>query len=472
MDLPARSAITRTVDTSRGPVLYPFADPLSVSPPVVMIGGEGSRIWDINGRAYLDATAGFVGASLGYGNERLARAGYEQLQRLSFCQASQDKTHLPLIELAQRLVSLAPMQAAKVFFASSGSEANDTAVKLVWYYHNAIGRPQKKKIISRFHGQHGVTLAASSLTGESLSHHSFDVPLPGFLRVQSPHHYRNGRPGETEERYAQRCADELQSLILAEGPDTIAAMFVEPIMACGGVIVPPPTYYPQIQQVLERHEVLLVADEVICGFGRTGSYWGSQAMEMRPDIMTCGQGLSAAHQPMNAVLISPSIAQVVERMAHSVGLFCHGSSAFGHPVGAAVALEALRIYDELDIQSRARQLGLVMQTELRRRFAHLQFVGEIRGMGLLAGMELVAGKERRLSFADGHRVAEQLAKLCARRGLLVHPCSSNTVALSPPLTIKVSEVTEILDILEASYSELEPSLHELARESVSVGFTA
>jgi 4-aminobutyrate--pyruvate transaminase len=384
------------------------------------------------------------------------------LQRLSFCRASQDKTHLPLIELAQRLVSLAPMQTAKAFFASSGSEANDTAVKLVGYYHNAIGRPQKKKIISRFHSQHGVTLAASSLTGEALSHRSFDVPLPGFLRVQSPHHYRNGRPKETEEGYAQRCAEELQSLILAEGPDTMAAMFVEPIMACGGVIVPPATYYPKIQQVLERYEVLLVADEVICGFGRTGAYWGSQAMDVRPDIVTCGQGLSAAYQPMSAVLISPEIARVVEREAHSVGLFCHGSSASGHPVGAAVALEALRIFDELDLQSRARQLGLVMQTELRRRFAHLQFVGEIRGKGLLAGMELVAEKEPRVAFVDGHRVAGQLAKLCARKGLLVHACSSHTVALSPPLTITVAEVTEILNILEESYGELQPSLHKLA----------
>ena len=243
---------------------------------------------------------------------------------------------------------------SKVFFANSGSEANDTAIKMVWYFNNALGRPQKKKIIGRIKGYHGITIASASLTGLPANHRSFDVPLPGFLHTMTPHYYHGALPGETEEAFATRCADELEKLILAEGPDTVAAMWAEPIMGAGGVIVPPRGYFAKIQAVLRKYDVLLVADEVICGFWRTGTYWGSQTLDIEPDILTCAKALSSSYLPISAVMVNDRVFQALAKESHEIGTFGHGFTYSGHPVPAAVAIETLKIYDEMNMRRPCR----------------------------------------------------------------------------------------------------------------------
>ena len=246
---------------------------------------------------------------------------------------------------------------SKVFFANSGSEANDSAIKMIWYFNNALGRTAKKKIIGRIKGYHGITLAAASLTGLPANHRSFDVPLAGFVHTMTPHFYHGAAPGETEDQFATRCAEELEKLILAEGPDTVAAMWAEPIMGAGGVIVPPRGYFEKIQAVLKKYDVLLVADEVICGFWRTGNYWGSQTLNIQPDIITCAKALSSSYLPISAVMVNDRVFQGLADESNKIGTFGHGFTYSGHPVPAAVAIETLKIYDEIDIGAHVREVG-------------------------------------------------------------------------------------------------------------------
>ena len=266
----ANSAAARDIAN----VLHPYTDLKNhlETGPVVISRGKGVRVWDDTGKEYIESVAGLWCAALGFDNERLVQAAANQMRKLPFYHAFTAKSHEPMIDLAEMLIERAPLPMSKVFFANSGSEANDSAIKMVWYLNNALGRPKKKKIIGRRRGYHGITLAAASLTGLPANHRSFDVPLPGFVHTMCPHHYHEGLPGESEDDFATRCADELEKLILAEGPDTVAAMWAEPIMGAGGVVVPPRGYFPKIQAVLRKYDVLLVADEVICGFWRTGNY--------------------------------------------------------------------------------------------------------------------------------------------------------------------------------------------------------
>lgn len=438
--------------------LHPFVDPLAGIEPLVVTHGKGVRVFDEEGRSYIDAIAGLWCASLGFDNERLARAAYDQMRKLPFYHTFSGKTNTPLVDLSERLIQLAPSPMSKVFLANSGSEANDTAIKLIWYYNNALNRPEKKKIIGRARGYHGITLATASVTGQVINHTSFDVPLARFHHVQTPTFYHNGLPGESEEAYASRCAKELDDLIVAEGPDTVAAMFVEPIMGGGGVIVPPRTYYEKIQTVLRRHDVLLVADEVICGFGRTGAYWGSQTMGIEPDILTCAKALSAAFLPISAVLISQKVVDAVASQSHAIGTFGHGFTYSGHPVPAAVALETLKIYEEEDIMARAARTGQFLQAELRRRMADHPMVGDIRGAGLIAGVEIVADKAQRLNFAVADKVGPTLVRLCEANGVILRSCPNDTIALSPPLIISEQEVGEIIDKIEAGLDSIRATL--------------
>ncbi|MFK3797127.1 aminotransferase [Pseudomonas sp. NPDC088444] len=438
-------ALTASAQRDREYALHPYVDPKVGPMPFVVTRGEGIRIWDEQGREFIDAMAGLWCASLGFSNERLALAAYKQMQELPFYHCFTGKTHMPLIDLSQRLIELAPAPMGKVLLANSGSEANDTAIKLIWYYNNALGRTQKKKIIGRHRGYHGITLAAASVTGQVVNHQGFDVPFERFLHVQAPDFYHNGLLGETEEQYADRCAKELEDLIAAEGADTIAAMFMEPITGGGGVLVPPRTYYDKIQAVLRRHDILVVADEVICGFGRTGSYWGCQTMGITPDILTCAKALSAGFQPISAILISQKLADGIAEGTHAIGTFGHGYTYSGHPVPAAVALETLRIYDEMNLVEHTSRVGGYMQAELRRRFGEHPLVGNIRGVGLVAGLELVDDKALRKNFAPSMKVGAQMVALCEQQGLIVRGCPNDTIALSPPLIITEAEIDVVLN---------------------------
>ncbi len=446
--------------------LHPYTDlraHLEIG-PLVIARGKGVRVWDDAGKEYIDALAGLWCASLGFSNERLVEAAARQLRTLPFYHSFAAKSHEPMIELAEMLIARAPVPMSRAFFANSGSEANDTAIKMVWYFNNALGRPAKKKIIGRIKGYHGITVASGSLTGLATNHRSFDLPLPGFIHTIAPHHYHGAEPGENEEAFATRCAEELEKLILAEGPDTVAAMWAEPVMGAGGVIVPPRTYFEKIQAVLKKYDVLLVADEVICGFWRTANYWGTQTYGMQPDILTCAMALSAAYLPISAVLVNERVFQALADESHTIGTFGHGYTYSGHPVAAAVAVETLKIYDETDIGAHVRAVAPHLQAELRRRFTDHELVGEVRGVGLLGALELVADKATRTNFDPKAKIGARAAKLLEAHGVIGRAMLNDTLALSPPLIISDAEIDAVLDGFGRALDELAV---QLRREKIA-----
>jgi 4-aminobutyrate--pyruvate transaminase len=447
-------------------VLHPYTDARAHerNGPLVISRGQGVRVWDEQGKEYIESVAGLWCASLGFDNERLVQAAAAQMRKLPFYHGFTSKSHEPLVDLAEMLIERAPVPMGKVFFANSGSEANDSVVKMLWYYNNALGRPEKKKIISRLKGYHGVTVASASLTGLPNNHKLFDLPIPGVLHTTTPHHYHGALPGETEEQFATRCAEDLEALILREGPETVAAMFCEPVMGAGGVIVPPATYYEKIQAVLAKYDVLLVADEVICGFCRTGAYWGSQSMGMQPDILTCAKALSSSYLPISAVMVTDKVFQGLADGSASVGTWGHGFTYSGHPVPAAVAIETLKIYDEQDILGHVRRVGPHLQAELRARFADHPLVGEVRGIGLVAAVELVEDKAARKNFDASRKVGGRLMKLGEEHGVILRALPGDSIAFSPPLIITEAEIDEMLDRVGRALDALSV---QLRRESIA-----
>ena len=394
--------------------------------PLVITEGDGIFVRDENGKTYLEALSGLWCVGLGFSERRLADAAYKQMLKLPYYHTFAHKAHDIGIELAEKLLSIAPVAMSKVFFVNSGSEANDTVVKLVWYFNNAQDRPLKKKIISRNKAYHGVTVASASLTGLPNNHRDFALPLSTILHVECPHWFRFGQPGETEEAFATRLAESLEQRILSEGPETIAAFIAEPIMGAGGVILPPATYWEKIQPVLKKYAVLLIADEVICGFGRTGNMWGSTTYGMRPDIITCAKGLSSGYLPIGAVMVTEEIYKTLVRQSEKIGVFGHGFTYSGHPVTSAVALETLKIYEETNLLEHVQSVAPRMQAGLRR-FANHPLVAEVRGIGLIGAIELNGPK------------GAFLAKRAHHHGLIIRALG-DTIAFCPPLIIKEAEI--------------------------------
>jgi 4-aminobutyrate--pyruvate transaminase len=332
---------------------------------------------------------------------------------------------------------------SKIFFASSGSEANDTAIKILWYVSNAAGTPKRKKIISREKAYHGVTIAAASLTKLPVNQRDFDLPIFPVAYAETPHHYRGAEPGESEDAYSTRLAANLEKLILAEDPETICAMFAEPVMGAGGAIVPPAGYFPKIQKVLKKYGILLVADEVICGFGRTGNMWGSQTFDLKPDMLSMAKALTSGYIPLSALLVNEKIYRGLVTQSEKIGLFGHGNTYAAHPVGAAVAVETLKIYEERDIVGHVRKVGAVMQAELRKLAGH-PLVGEVQGEGLIAGIQLVPSKASRGGFDPKEGVAPYMAKRAEAHGLICRGLFGDRVALCPPLVITEAQMHEML----------------------------
>ena len=419
--------------------------------PLVIERGKGVFVYDDSGKEYIEGMAGLWSAAIGFDEPRLVAAATAAMSKLPFYHMFTHKSHLPGIELAEILLEMAPVPMSKVFFANSGSEANDTAIKLVWYYHNAIGKPQKKKIISRQKAYHGVTVASASLTGLPANHADWDLPIARIIHTDCPHHYRNGKPGESAEEFATRCAENLEALILKEGPDTVAAMFAEPVMGAGGVIVPPPTYFEKIQKVLKKYEVLLIADEVICGFYRTGNTWGTQTYGMQPDMLACAKALSASYIPISALMVNEKVWQAMLTESDKIGTFGHGYTYSGHPVAASVAIETQKLYKERDILSHVRRqmgpfqkkLGALIEEEL---------VGEVRGVGLVAGIELVKNKKTREAFAPIGKAGRIVAARAQENGLICRAIG-DTIAICPPLIINDGEVDELVSRLRKSLRE-------------------
>lgn len=435
--------------------LHPFTDARAheSSGPMIIDRGEGVHIYDENGKEYIEAMSGLWSVALGFNNARLIRAATEQLHKLPFYHLFSSKAHAPSIELAEKLIEIAPVPMSKVFFTNSGSEANDTVVKMLWYRNNAIGKPEKKKFISRLNAYHGITAVSASLTGIPANQRGFDLPLPGFLHVSCPHFYRNAKPGETEEMFADRLAAELENTILKEGPETIAAFYGEPLMGAGGVIVPPRTYWEKIQNVCRKHDILVVADEVICGFGRTGNMFGSETFGIRPDILVASKQLSSSYQPIAAILINDEVYQGIADQSHHIGTWGHGFTGSGHPVAAAVALENVRIIQEDNLVQHAAEMGV----ELRRGldfFSDHPLVGEIRGVGLIAAVELVANRQTKAPLGSAGRLGKYLAARAQDNGMITR-AMGDAIAFCPPLISGSGDINRIVDrfnkSLDATY---------------------
>ena len=411
--------------------------------PLVITEGDGVFVRGEDGKMYLEGLAGLWCVSLGFSERRLAEAAYRQMLKLPFYHTFAHKATDIGIELAEKLLSIAPAPMSKAFFVNSGSEANDTVVKLVWYYNNALGRPRKKKIISRTKAYHGVTVASASLTGLANNHRDFDLPIANILHVDCPHYYRFGLPGETEEAFASRMAESLENRILSEGPETVAAFIGEPIMGAGGVLLPPATYWDKIQAVLRKYDVLLIADEVICAFGRTGEMWGTTTFGLKPDMITCAKALSSGYLPIGAVLVSEAINGALVKQSEKIGVFSHGFTYSGHPVASAVALETLKIYEQDDILSQVRRVAPRMQAGLRR-FADHPLVGEVRGIGLIGAIDLVRDKATKTPFDPAEAVGPFLSKRAHHHGVILRPLG-DSIAFCPPLIIKESEIDLMLE---------------------------
>jgi L-2,4-diaminobutyrate transaminase len=439
-------------ELDRRSFLHPFTplpDHLE-SGPRVIVEGKGAWLRDLDGKRYFDAVAGLWCVDIGYGRPEVAEAIYEQAKKLSYFHAFSSMATEPSIRLADRLVRLAPEGMSKVFFGNSGSDANDTNVKLVWYYNNLRGKPDKVKIISRQKAYHGVTVAAASLTGLPQVHKAFHLPIPEVRHTTCPDVYRDKPDDMSERDYARRLAGEVEALIEREGPDTVGAFIAEPVMGAGGVHVPPEGYFQEVQAVLDRHDVLMIADEVICGFGRLGHWFGSNRFGIRPDLMTIAKGLTSGYMPMSGSLIGEKIWQVIIDHSREIGPFGHGYTYSAHPVAAAAAMANLDIIEGEGLVDNAREVGRHFQRRMREAFAEHPLVGHVRGEGLIMGIELVADKVTKEAFHPRHKVAARIVQSCLVEGLITRNLpSGDIVAFSPPLTVTVDDV-ELIETRFAS----------------------
>ncbi|MEE4660472.1 MAG: aminotransferase [Halieaceae bacterium] len=445
-------------------VIYPITN-LAATEQLVITRGEGAYVYDNHGKQYLEGMAGLWCTALGYGNEEIAETAARQMRELAFSHMFGGKTHPAAIELADKLAAMVPVDDAHIFFGNSGSDANDSLYKLLRFYNNAVGRTGKFKVIARERGYHGVTVAAASLTGLPVMHSHFSLPFEalGVLRTGSPHFYRDGLPGESEAEFVQRRADELEALILAEGPETIAAFIAEPVNGAGGVVVPPAGYFEKIQAVLAKYDILMWDDEVICGFGRTGADFGATTFNIKPQLMTLAKALSSAYIPISAAVVTGDMYEAMVEPSAQVGVFGHGYTYSGHPVACAVASKVLDIYARENLFARAQEIGTYLQGRLAE-FAGHPLVGEVRGVGMIAALELVANKDTRQPF-EGLGVGTYAAMRCQDNGLLVRAMAGNALALCPPLIIEREQVDEIVDKLGRA---LDATLEHVISESLMV----
>ena len=430
--------------------------------PIVIEKGHAARVTDTTGRDYIDAMGGLWCVNIGHGRQEMVDAISEQASKLAYYHLFFSMANEPAIRLADEVLRVAPDHMSKVFFCNSGSEANDTQVKISWYYNNLRGLPQKKKIISRHNGYHGVTAVAASMTGLPANHKSFNLPLDGFLHVTSPHHYFNAEPGETEEEFSERLAKELEQTIEKEDPSTIAAFIAEPVMGAGGVITPPKGYFSRVQAILKKHDILFIADEVICGFGRLGTMFGSDMYELEPDMMSIAKGLTSAYVPMSAAIISEKVWEVLRDGSPETGPFAHGYTYAGHPLAAAAGLKTIEIMLREKLVDNAQKVGNYLQTRLKETFSDNPLVGEVRGVGMMAGVELVADKAKKIPFDPSAKIGPRITQLLLEEGV-IHRAILNSYAYAPPLVMTESDVDEMIERDERAIRKLSD---ELAREGL------
>ena len=440
--------------------MHPYTNPaqLAVDGPHIIARGNGVFVHDDSGNRFYEGMSGLWCTSLGFSEPELVNAAIAQFNKLPFYHSFAGKTVDPAIELAEILIANAPpagggSHMSKVFFAASGSEANDTAMKMVWYYNAALGRPEKRKIISRKKGYHGVTMAAASMTALAYAQDGFGLPLDFVKHTTAPDYYNEAQNGESEEEFSNRCAVELEELILAEGPDTVAALFAEPVMGAGGVIIPPAGYFKKIRSVLEKYDVLLVSDEVICGFGRTGNMWGSQTMDVRPDMLTCAKALSSAYLPISAVMISDKIYAPLAEQAEKLGIFGHGYTYSAHPVCAAVALRAQKLMQERDVVGHVRSVTPTFAGSVASMDQY-DFIGNVRSIGLIGAMEFASCKNSHKKFDGSQKIAAQAVAIIQKHGVILRALPGDIIGFCPPLIISTAELHDMFSRIHDAMSEV------------------
>ena len=421
--------------------------------PLILNEGRGIHLYDDKGKRYIEGLAGLWCTALGYGNEEIAEAGAAALRKVSFTHSFGGKSHDGVIELSEKLKELSPVPASKILFGTSGSEGNDMQMKLTWYMNNARGKPEKKKIISRMRAYHGVTIASASLTGLPWVHTDFDLPIANVRHTSCPHFYRHGQEGETEDQFADRMAQDLEDLIIAEGPETCAAFIAEPVMGAGGVIMPPKNYFQKLQPILDKYDIRFIADEVITGFGRTGNWFGSQTLGMKPHSITMAKAITSAYFPMSAITIEEDLYQAMLDESRKLGTFGHGYTYTAHPVGCAIALKTIEIYERDKIMQHAAKMSPVFQSRLLKLADH-PMVGEARGVGLIGAVELVADKATKRSFDAKKAVGAMAVNMMQELGLIVRNIQ-DSVALCPPLIITADDIHEMFDIFEKGLNQME-----------------
>lgn len=413
--------------------------------PRRMASAKGTRVTDDRGHELIDGTAGLWCVNIGHGREEIAQTLAEASRNLDYFHTFGGFSNAAQEKLGDRLVAMAPGDLNHVFFGSSGSDANDTIVKIVWHYNNLRGRPNKKQIVSRWGSYHGTSISTASLTGLKGFHDQFDLPIARILHTECPHAYRFAKDGEDEQAFSARLVETFKQLIHDQGADSIAAFIGEPVLGAGGVVPPPAGYWAGIEQVCRENEILLIADEVVCGYGRTGSDFGSQTYDIKPDLMATAKGLTSGIFPMSAAFLTDEIWEVLREGSQKLGGFSHGYTYSGHPIGAAVANTVLDIYAREGLAENARKVGAHLMSRLQAELGDHPHVGEIRGVGLLGAVQLVEDKPSRKLFDPARKIPAAVAEAAYAAGLIVRPLPSiGALAFSPPLTLTLAEADEIV----------------------------
>ena len=419
------------------------------APNRIVTGGSGVYIEDRDGTRLLDAFAGLYCVNVGYGRTEIADAIARQASELAYYHSYVGHGTEASITLARMIIDRAPDNMSKVYFGLSGSDANETNIKLVWYYNNVLGRPQKKKIISRWRGYHGSGLMTGSLTGLELFHNKFDLPLSQVIHTEAPYYFRRTDRSMSEEAFSAHCAAELEKLILEQDPDTVAAFIGEPVLGTGGVVPPPRGYWQAIQAVLDKYDILLIADEVVTGFGRLGSMFGSHHYGITPDLITIAKGLTSAYAPLSGTIVSDRVWKVLEQGTDELGPIGHGWTYSAHPIGAAAGVANLKLVDELDLVANSSETGAYLNTAMRDALEDHANVGEVRGEGLLCAVELVEDKADTVFFDPARKVGPTIAAAMLKRGVIARAMpQGDIIGFAPPLCISSAEVDKVVSVTQ------------------------
>ena len=438
---------------------YTHPKTLSDDGPHILTKGDGIHVYDETGKKFIEGMSGLWCASLGFSEKEIINTITDQLNKLPFYHSFAGKTADPAIRLAEHLIKISPVPMSKVFFANSGSEANDTAIKMIWYYNLARGLPEKRKIISRRKGYHGVTLAAASLTGLPYAQNGFSLPLDFVHHTMAPDYFNESLKDEDEVSFSDRLSNELEKLIIKEGPETIAAFFAEPVMGAGGVIIPPEKYFSKIQKVLKKYDILMVADEVICGFGRTGNMWGSETFNIKPDILTAAKALSSAYLPISAVILSEKVYQPIKDQANELGIFGHGYTYSAHPVCAAAALKTQQLMVERDIIGNVRNQSKLFHDRINKIKSNNWFLNNSRSVGLIGAVEF--GYEGSKKFDVKEKIAAKCAKIIQENGVILRALPGDIIGFCPPLIINQSQLNEMFDKIEEAIKDFDQTAYSL-----------